>query len=751
MVLCGIARAGKTTFWMRLTNKDFKPSEVSPSTGAAESHYISAVKTKPKKQESDHRPHMQAEMLFDWQLISEDEDCNREALTIYKHIIESQNPPETLDETQIESQDKPHHELQPPSEAEMHETNYKTHESQPHEEEMHENHDETKKLDMYNKPQASEANSFQPISNSEFDQSVTKKDPTDPIISEIDKYLEELNHLLEKGEYTFAVPNIKTMCHLQDVGGQTAFLELLPTLCAGKALYLLFFNYKDFKTRTDETVQMKGSSKEVHTGIEYDQIDVIMKSLICVSSASTELSRNVALLVGTHVDKVESKIVSDVNDFIYERVKRFVDKPLVYAESGGNKPIKEKLVLKVAIKKNSICKHQPEHYGKVLMDIVENKLKCPESEKLPASWYMFIIILHRIQSAGYSVLRYSHCEHIASKLNIQKKSDLESLLFRLQKVLGIILYFPEVEGLEDIVICDPAFVYKSISDQIFQSFPGHDGVLISQKLKQWGMFKCEELAEHSTIIDPQYLKLDKLIILLKHLGIIAEVEYPDHEDIHREYIIPCVLKDAKEQELEVQIQDAKACSVVPLRIYFDCGFAPMGGFCYLFTKLISNNKTTWKLRLPDKLNDDNNIYWRNKVTFDVNFDPHYYIVTLLSTDEYFEIHIIHFVSEKPFLLDRDGHSICNHVWEAVHNVLENSPNKSLQHYKTACICTHNHYPKMGEHMMKFTRNPPVKTSTASKVEAWCVKIPDTNVEIKEEQPSVMVWFKVNSIVYQLKC
>ena len=148
--------------------------------------------------------------------------------------------------------------------------------------------------------------------------------------------------------------------------------------------------------------------------------------------------------------------------------------------------------------------------------------------------------------------------------------------------------------------------------------------------------------------------------------------------------------------------------------------------------------------MPDQWEDKINIYWRNKVTFDVEFNSRNYLVTLLSTDEYYEIHIVHFVSEQPFRLDRDGHSICNHIWEAVYNVLESSPNKSLQTYKTACICTSNHYPEIDEHMMKFTRNPH-KTSAASKVEAFCAK-KYTEIVIKEEQPSVMVWFKVNSIL-----
>ena len=75
MILSGVPRSGKTTFWKRLAMKDFQPSETSTSTGVAESYFLSA--------------HMSTEMLFDLHLYSETDtsDLTTEALTIYKHII----------------------------------------------------------------------------------------------------------------------------------------------------------------------------------------------------------------------------------------------------------------------------------------------------------------------------------------------------------------------------------------------------------------------------------------------------------------------------------------------------------------------------------------------------------------------------------------------------------------------------------------------------------------------------------------
>ena len=753
MVLCGVPRSGKSTFWRRIAIKDFKPSTQSASTGAAESHYISAVGRGKQECGQESQDHVHTEILFDLHLYSKDSDLDSEALTIYKLILQRHRPQPQSEICIDKSHDGRH---EPQTERQRQTETYKP-EDGPQASKIVIQALETQDDLKANGLKSTTDNEDTPSGDIGIDLSVqddmtlaaspavSKKQPPDPIIAEISKQFEQLNLLL-KGKDLPNLPDIKKMCHLQDTAGQRAFLELLPTLSTGSALYLLFFNYENFRKTAHETRQVEGNSKELPTGIEYEQIDVIMQSLICVSTTSevnqstvkgqpTE-TNNIALLVGTHVDKVKSNDVVDVNSIIHKRVKPFLEKrKLAYAKSGEE----ECLVLEVAINENELCSNKPEDYVNVIMNIVDNRLKSKESEELPASWYMFCIMLRRLQNAGYSVLRYSHCQRIAEELYIPQ-SEIKSVLFRLKNVFGIVLYFPEVKALEDIVVCDPAFVYKRISELIFESYCGPFEVPLRKKLQKHGIFKYKELEKQHKI--KQDLELSKLTILLKHHGIIAPINRSDtkykndsdNEDIHpdQEYVIPCVLKEAKQHELNVQLKKTQACSIVPLRIYFPCGFAPMGGFCYLFTKLISNNKG-WELCMPDKWEDENHIYWRNKVTLEVKYDSHNYFVTLLSTDEYYEIHIIHTVSKEPFQLQNDGHSICKHVWKAIHTILEKSPNKPLQTYRVACICTF----ATDEHVMEFDSKP-----HEPDVKVNCKKC-GYHLPLLDTQPSVMVWFKVN--------
>ena len=761
MILSGIPRSGKTTFWKRLAMKDFKPSKTSTSTGVAESHFLSA--------------HMSTEMLLDLHLYSETDtnDLTTEALTIYKRILEaaptqtdsSQSESVVPSESSITSPEEESSSM--PSNLDSKENNRsQANITQIPSEEYDSSQYETYTTDLDTNQQL-EASTASQIWTNENEQRVpvkfvyreiideellaVQKQEIEQISKEIDEYFGELTSLLRKGEkIPTNIPLIKKICHLIDTGGQRAFLELLPTVTVGKALYLLFFSYEHFETRLFETVQQQGASVEVHTGTFYEQMDIVMQSLICVSSTSSVSKDNVALLVGTHVDKVKPQHVENVNSMVSKKVEPFLKSGLVFADEE-----RDKMVLEVSIEKTKRCSNRPEDYRKVILDIAENKLSCPESEKLPPSWYMFSIVLRRMKIAGHSVLRYSHCQQIASKLYI-KETQLQSLLSRLHKILGIVMYFPEICELEDIVICDPSIVYRGISELIFNSFTKSSTVR-SLQLKKWGIFVYQELKEHcrsKSINKGCQLLIDQLIIILQHLGIIAPVQFSESDDssaqpkdeehvsqsIDPEFIILAVLNDARQEELKLLLRNGEACSIIPLRIYFKCGFSPMGGFCYLFTRLISDRK--WKLPLEkEQMMTENKIYWRNKATFIVQAYQKKYFVTLVSTKIYYEIHIVHTHSKEPFQLGTDGRNICKKVWNDIRAVISNSLNVPLKEYTVACQCT-LHGSEELEHAMEFESKPHDK-----KIEIKANCLLDKNrphpLTVDTSEQSIIVWFRVS--------
>ena len=386
MILSGVARSGKSTFWKRLAIEDFKPSAKSTSTGIAESHFISAI-------EKETHPHLCSEMLFDLHLYSDTDtsDLDNEALCIYKHILESHrddtltstNAAVTHSESQslAESDGKSllaspvNNKEWAPSDSEKVQSSKVIKLTSQFRDARHK--DECDSTQSDSQVVSSAMNKHSKSTNVagaiSLSCNLQPAKEIDPISSEIKHCFEEMNNLLKTGEKAPLIKIIKKICHPIDAGGQRAFLEMLPTLTLGKALYLLFFNYENFEKRIDETVQMQESSIEVYTGTQYRQMDIIMQSLTCVCTTSTASAKSVAILVGTHADKVKKQEVCHINDIVKNEVKPFLSTSLVYAEEG-------KLVLEVSIEQNDVCSNNPEDYKKVIMDLVEKRLACPESE-----------------------------------------------------------------------------------------------------------------------------------------------------------------------------------------------------------------------------------------------------------------------------------------------------------------------------------------------------------------------------------
>ena len=250
------------------------------------------------------------------------------------------------------------------------------------------------------------------------------------------------------------------------------------------------------------------------------------------------------------------------------------------------------------------------------------------------------------------------------------------------------------------------------------------------------------------------------MILLQHLGIIAPVQFNEPIDssaefkeeecndsesmqsVILEFIIPCVLDDAAPNDLTLQLRDVEVCFIIPLRIYFKCGFAPMGGFCYLFTRLISDRQ--WELpKDKDQMMTENKIYWRNKATFAVQADEKNYFVTLISTKEYYEIHIVQAHSKQPFQLGSDGHNICRKVWNDIAKVLSNSLNAPLKEYTVACQCPLHPKDEHPEHVMMFESKPHYNNP---EVKAKCLLHKDRPhpLTVDTAKQSVIVWFKVSN-------
>lgn len=744
MILCGVARSGKSTFWNRLVNDDFDTEKVSPSTTLAEQHHIHV--------------NFKTAMLYDWHLCGEDDsstsknDIDKEILVIYKKILDSYDPHMTRDVTTT------------PSSTEVALASARN--------------DPTGVHNVRTSAQAPNQPARQQNLPSVHD--IVRKE-----IDSIFRRLEE--RLTSVGE----MPDISTLhqlINLNDIGGQRAFLELLPTVSVGSAFYLIFFSYGNPLNRPLKD-RYQGPEKCFDLANECSQIEVVMQSLRCVASTSfgddnipiesdASADNNIpnekkesdtkvaALLVGTHTDTVSDPAVMDeANDCIQKKVIGFLKSETNVLDYASVYP-KEQLVLEVNNKTKS--KEEFEGYRNVLMQVVNRKFS-HYVKKLPGSWLMFSIIVRKMKIAGRSVLQYEHCKYIASKLYIPP-TDLDGLLHFMHKDLGILMYFPEIPCLRHVVISDPAAVFTSISEIIIPTFTEDVAKMSTQKFlhfKRYGVFAYRTVND-LTNKKRGSLEAEQLIALLQHLGVIAPIEFSDSEQdqnvectldhnheadsqhcIHSEYIIPCVLKGTTASEDErIEQHCNKNCTIAPMIITFDCNFAPMGGFCYLFTKLLTDKRSNWDPYLPEIHAPGeppiDRLIRRNKVTFIV--DKRFY-VSFVATASHFKVFIVRGDSNE-----QTGYEfVCHEVREAIKNALSSCPNPQVQRFKVAFQCTgHTRDYKHNGHLMVVNQ----QSMKSPKPTAECEE-EQREVPIDTDSLSVMAWFKVkfsgNSLRFLYSC
>ena len=158
-----------------------------------------------------------------------------------------------------------------------------------------------------------------------------------------------LQKLIKNGNYSEMAKCLgNTLLNINDVGGQPAFLEMLPALCNGPAMYLVFLDLSkeldkpyDIPFSRDNTVITP--FKAVHTvEATVSQILSAVASIHHVSREDTtnkttsKLSekfekfqqvRPVAALIGTHVDKLENpkEKIKQVNDALKATTQKFAE------------------------------------------------------------------------------------------------------------------------------------------------------------------------------------------------------------------------------------------------------------------------------------------------------------------------------------------------------------------------------------------------------------------------------------------
>ena len=165
--------------------------------------------------------------------------------------------------------------------------------------------------------------------------------------------------------------------------------------------------------------------------------------------------------------------------------------------------------------------------------------------------------------------------------------------------LGTILFYKEVQGLNELVICDPIVLFESIYQLVAVSFGGSRNHHTSAtEVRKTGEIPSKVLEHISSQPSSSLLTNEHIIELLMHFKILTEFVSDDGIA----YFMPCLLHP--NNSLELSCEALQALWPPSLLVRFNGNFIPIGMFSALVVKL---SESSWE---PDR-----ETRYRNHIVF----------------------------------------------------------------------------------------------------------------------------------------
>ena len=535
---------------------------------------------------------------------------------------------------------------------------------------------------------------------------VTNDDVADPALkrSRIHNFITRLQKLIISEDHLVLLKLLgSTLININDIGGQPGFLEMLPALSTGPAMYLVFFDLskkldKPYRIPFDREDTVISPYDAVHT-VE-GTISQILSAVTSVHSISRETSefniakavdfqenfehfqrvKPIAVLIGTHKDQLEENAeqkLENINTSVSKITSRF-----------------RKIVIHPSAKRcfftvDNATGTDPSDVGPI-RDFLSNTFQTHfKDATLPIrpKWLWLSLILRR----EFRIVSFDDCFEIAQYLEINRK-ELEFVLWYLNFCTGTLMYYPDIpdEWFKTHIICSPQVVFDSISELIVSSLRSiHCKSSYSEHEKmemiEMGQFSLESIDKYcaSYQVKKSLMKVDlipskQLVQLLDHVNLLSPIIHTEHDGSKRiTYFMPAVLECAPLNELTTP-PPPDANNPEPVLITFSCGYVPTGSFCGLITRLVSLGPEgilglEWELVEKGVK--------RNCVSFYVDY---VHCITLICHDTFFEIRVVRNDSNESLL------ELCTYALSAVLYTLQKLYEKLVPQIAFKCPCSkHN--------------------------------------------------------------
>ena len=457
--------------------------------------------------------------------------------------------------------------------------------------------------------------------------------------------------------------------YLRDTGGQVEFQEMLPLLIFGPSIFLFVFRLDlPFKMKFEVKYRQEdGAFNDYISSITIEEsllqclatVDIIKRT----DKDSIETRNPYVFIIGTHKDELDRKLKEIENGPSVEEEIRSLNLNLdaLLKGHGFNDLV-------------SYAGNDAEHVMYTVdntsedekdFDLIRSRINAVITSRkefviqYPISYLLFCLDLQNVTD---NIIFLQDFKERAKRFGIEGSDEMSKLLHFLCNRIGIIQHFDK-EGVSHIIVNQPQFLYRKVSNLIIETFKGKTLSADERVELEKGILSFK--AAESIIGNESKITTAELLDLLVHLRIIARFK-------DGKFFIPCVINHLPEA-----IDEPEESIVAPLYIRFERNYCPKGLFGVLVTYLMSLEEiSTSTLSLvfnEDKVSKD-------QVSFEVE-----------SGDDMLDLLSLKVVAcsflEVTFIPEERDSSLIINICKTIRSLIEKCLSKSFQdlHYNEEIV------------------------------------------------------------------
>ena len=414
--------------------------------------------------------------------------------------------------------------------------------------------------------------------------------------------------------------------HLWDCGGQPVFLELLPIFLTSRTIFLLFFNAATNLTQPWESSYRTGKEVASQGKVNMSTLDMMHRWIALISSHLFVKKKDPGyprvIPIGTRGDKLGELEKQSVLREVEDSIK-------------GKAPLHHVLKQPVIIDNTTSGTGDKEDPGykrvrEEISDITQSKL----IKDTPLSWILFRKLFQsKARSQNTDIMSLDDV-HVLARLAKVQSHDVEYVLCFYHE-LGVLLYYPNIKGLEQKVILNPRWFVECLGKIL--ALPGAAEERYEDKV-EWELFRTKGILVQRLYTNVwskcQGVQPEEFMELLIHfqLAVQVKVERQVYFDEHsKKYFVPSVLPYFSQANDRIPghchnsflfAENSSIIVAAPLHVTFHAGFVIPGFFTrFAIAVLKDRDNSIQKIGLCFKKN-----VFHNLIRYEMQSLPSHYLV-----------------------------------------------------------------------------------------------------------------------------